>query len=234
MATFGCSTSVGPTSAPKPVTVLTTPSGKPASFTSSISASVEQEVNSDGLMTTVLPAASAGASFQERSIRGEFHGVIADHDAERLALGVDEHVRLVDRRHPALDLVREAAEVVEPLRDVAELRRHLGVELAVVARLDRRELLGIPGDQLAQAPQELAAGGGVHPRPGALGEGPPGGLDRGVGVLGAAARHLGPVLPRVGVGRGEPPAGRAVARAAVDDVPEAHGGLPPLGGPGQI
>ena len=59
------------------MTVLITPSGKPASSTSSIRASVEQDVNSDGLITMVLPAASAGASFQVRSSRGEFHGVIA-------------------------------------------------------------------------------------------------------------------------------------------------------------
>ena len=73
----GCSTRAAPISEPKPVTVLITPSGKPASLTSSIRASVEQDVNSDGLMTMVLPAASAGASFQVRSSRGEFHGVIA-------------------------------------------------------------------------------------------------------------------------------------------------------------
>ena len=37
---------------------------------------VEAEVNSDGLMTTVQPAANAGASFQASSISGEFHGVM--------------------------------------------------------------------------------------------------------------------------------------------------------------
>jgi hypothetical protein len=39
--------------------------------------SADTEVNSDGFSTTVLPAASAGASFQAVSISGEFHGVIA-------------------------------------------------------------------------------------------------------------------------------------------------------------
>jgi hypothetical protein len=38
---------------------------------------VDTEVNSDGLMTTVLPAANAGASFQAVNNNGEFHGVIA-------------------------------------------------------------------------------------------------------------------------------------------------------------
>ena len=52
--------------------------------TSCMNSSVDAEVNSDGLMTTVLPAASAGASFQAVSISGEFHGVMIAHDAERL------------------------------------------------------------------------------------------------------------------------------------------------------
>ena len=77
LATRGCSTSVGPTSPPKPVTVLTTPAGKPASANSLANSSVEAEVNSLGLMTTVHPAASAGASFHASSSSGEFHGVIA-------------------------------------------------------------------------------------------------------------------------------------------------------------
>ena len=76
-ATSGCSTSGAPTSAPKPVTTLTTPGGKPASSTSFMNSSADADVNSDGLMTTVLPAASAGASFHAVSSSGEFHGTIA-------------------------------------------------------------------------------------------------------------------------------------------------------------
>ena len=49
----------------------------PASSTSFISSSVEAEGNSDGLMTIVQPAASAGAIFQVSRSNGEFHGVIA-------------------------------------------------------------------------------------------------------------------------------------------------------------
>ena len=42
-----------------------------------MNSSSDAEVNSDGLMTTVLPAASAGASFHAVSSSGEFHGMIA-------------------------------------------------------------------------------------------------------------------------------------------------------------
>src|SRR6187455_372338 len=76
-ATSGCSTSGAPTSGPKPVTTLTTPGGKPASSTSFMNSSAEADVNSDGLITTVLPAASAGASFHVVSSSGEFHGTMA-------------------------------------------------------------------------------------------------------------------------------------------------------------
>src|SRR6059036_1708148 len=75
--TSGCSTSGEPTSAPKPVTTLNTPGGRPASSNSSASASVDADVNSEGLMTIVQPAASAGAIFQVASSSGEFHGVMA-------------------------------------------------------------------------------------------------------------------------------------------------------------
>src|SRR5689334_6886436 len=76
-ATSGCSTSGAPTSGPKPVTTLTTPGGNPAASTSFMNSSTDADVNSEGLMTTVFPAASAGASFHVVSSKGEFHGTIA-------------------------------------------------------------------------------------------------------------------------------------------------------------
>ena len=66
LATSGCATSGSPTSA-ETGDVLTTPSGKPASSNSRTSSRIDAEANSDGLITTVLPAASAGASFHDNS-----------------------------------------------------------------------------------------------------------------------------------------------------------------------
>jgi hypothetical protein len=60
-------TRASPTSAP-PVTRLTTPSGKPAK--ASARRRVASGVYGDGLTTTVLPAASAGATFQASSSSG--------------------------------------------------------------------------------------------------------------------------------------------------------------------
>src|SRR3990172_7724549 len=75
--TSGWPTNAVPTSLPNPVTTLTTPGGNPASSTSLTNSSVDAEVNSEGLTTTVQPAASAGASFQASSNSGEFQAVIA-------------------------------------------------------------------------------------------------------------------------------------------------------------
>src|SRR3546814_6422500 len=57
LATSGCAASRAPASWPYPVTVLTTPRGKPASSNKAAKASVEQDACSDGLMTAVFPAA---------------------------------------------------------------------------------------------------------------------------------------------------------------------------------
>ena len=59
------------------MTILTTPGGKPAFSNSWPNSSADTDENSDGFQTIVLPAASAGASFQVASISGEFQGVIA-------------------------------------------------------------------------------------------------------------------------------------------------------------
>ena len=81
-------------------------------------------------------------------------------------------------RTPPSILSAKTSEIIEPLRDVAELRRHLGQQLAVVPDLDRGELLGVARDQVAEAPQQLAAGGGVERRPWPFRERLVGGLDR--------------------------------------------------------
>src|SRR5438034_2827400 len=60
-----------------PVTILSTPGGKPARCAISANASAEYGVASAGLMTTVHPEASAGETFRVIIDVGKFHGVIA-------------------------------------------------------------------------------------------------------------------------------------------------------------
>ena len=64
----GCSTRARPVSR-SPATTLKTPGGRCSAISSAISR-VEAGVVSDGLSTTVLPAAMAGAHFQTAIIIG--------------------------------------------------------------------------------------------------------------------------------------------------------------------
>ncbi len=75
-ATSGLSTIASPTSAPAPVTRLTTPGGMPASAISSTRSVAQCGVSDDGLKTTVLPVTSAGIVFQHGIAIGKFHGVM--------------------------------------------------------------------------------------------------------------------------------------------------------------
>ena len=60
-----------------PVTTLNTPAGRPASASSSaISRPPDSGVSGDGLSTTALPSASAGAVTRMPRMSGKFHGVI--------------------------------------------------------------------------------------------------------------------------------------------------------------
>ena len=80
LSTRGSRTMAMPILPPGPVTTFSTPSGSPASWQSSWNLSAVSGVCDAGLMTTVLPAASAGASFQDESRKGKFHGTMAsDH-----------------------------------------------------------------------------------------------------------------------------------------------------------
>src|SRR5574337_432089 len=72
--TSGCSTSTAPALGPRPCTTLRTPAGSPASMQSSENKYAVMGVSSEGLATTQLPAASAGASFQVNRYSGRFHG----------------------------------------------------------------------------------------------------------------------------------------------------------------
>ena len=70
----GWATSAAPVS-PAPVSTFTTPGGSPACWHTSASSSAVSGVVSAGLSTQVLPAASAGASFQAAISSGKFHGM---------------------------------------------------------------------------------------------------------------------------------------------------------------
>ena len=59
-----------PVSAPKPLTTFTTPGGKPTSSDMRATRSEESGVSADGLTTTALPTARAGATPRARMSSG--------------------------------------------------------------------------------------------------------------------------------------------------------------------
>src|SRR6266700_1127933 len=74
--TSGCSAMGAPASGPNPVTIFTTPFGRPASVKVLTRFNVESGVSSAGLITQVLPQTRAGNSFHEGMAMGKFHGAI--------------------------------------------------------------------------------------------------------------------------------------------------------------
>ena len=74
LAMPGCSAMAWPTSA-SPTTLLTRPAGSTAAMICT-RRSVDSGVNGEGLMTTALPARSAGMMCHTAIISGQFHGVI--------------------------------------------------------------------------------------------------------------------------------------------------------------
>ena len=61
---------------PSPVTIFTTPSGKPACWQTWANNNAVSGVVSAGFNTTVLPAANAGAIFHASISNGKFQGII--------------------------------------------------------------------------------------------------------------------------------------------------------------
>ncbi|MNY11870.1 hypothetical protein D3C86_1449200 [compost metagenome] len=75
LLTFGFVTNALPSSAPKPLTIFTTPAGSRSPI-NSIKTIIETGVLSAGFNTTQFPAAKAGASFQTAIRIGKFQGII--------------------------------------------------------------------------------------------------------------------------------------------------------------
>src|SRR6266540_115001 len=160
---------------PAPVTMLTTPGGSSACSSTWPSSSAVSGVVSAGLSTTVLPAASAGASFQAAISSGKFHGITCA--AARRAPG-----------EGVLELVGPAG-VVEEVRGG---QRHVHVarfldRLAAVDGLEHRELAGA----LLEDPRDAVE---VLGPLGAGGLGP----DSGVGRAGGAHRQVHVLLAGLG------------------------------------
>ena len=173
-------------------------------------------MNSDGLMTTVQPGRQRRRQLPAHQHQGRIPRRDERAHADRLLQDVGEVVGPVGGHHGALNLVGEAAVVVEPLGQILGLRVHLRHQLAVVAHLDLGQMLGVLLDQAADAAQQLAARGLRHGGPRPLLEGAPGCLAGAVHVLGVAFGDQRPRLAGIGVVRLELLARGRLAPLAVD------------------
>ena len=198
MSTPGCSTSASPV-APSPVTMLTTPGGRPASRQISAKASAVSGVNSAGFSTTVLPAASAGAIFQASISSGKFQGMIWP----QTPTGAVARELALDQLGPAGVMV----EVAGDQRDVDVAR--FADRLAVVQRLQHGEealvLLHLAGERVEIARALMARRAPTRPA--------------------KALRAAATARVDVGGGRLAPPASDALAVAGLDDVERARPGF---------
>ena len=143
MSTSGWRPSACPAVSPKPGTTWSTPSGMPASEASSARRSADSGDCSAGFSTTLLPVASAGASFHEAIMQREVPGDNRPDDAERLAH--DGDVGVVPGRR---DLVVHLVDRLAVPRDAFRRERHVDVSgiadrLAHVDGLEQRQLFGV-------------------------------------------------------------------------------------------
>ena len=150
LRTSGWPVSAAPALGPRPLTTLSTPSGMPASRAMSPSSMAVSGVCSDGLRTTELPVARAGARLFEAIIIGWLKEArIADH-AEREAARVG--VVVAAHRHHRVAVGQQQRRVVAvPLRQPGDLRLGLGDRPAVVGGLQLVEVHHVALDAVGEA-----------------------------------------------------------------------------------
>ena len=141
-------------------------------------------VNSAGLSTTVLPAASAGAKPQPAMAMGKFHGHDDAHHAEGLVEGDVEAAGHGDL--PAAVALGCGGVELEHVADVARLPAGVPDHVAGVGHLEGGQLVEVGVDGGGEAAQQAGPVPRGHGPPGLEGGGGP--RDGGVGL----ARRSGP------------------------------------------
>ena len=143
MSTSGWSASGLPALSPNPGTMLSTPSGRPASFASRPSASVASGDCSAGFRTTELPADQRRPDLPG----GDDQRIVPRHDraddAERL-LPHHRDVVCSDRRDLVVELVGELGVVLDAVGGEGDVDiQGVGDHLADVERLEQGELVAV-------------------------------------------------------------------------------------------
>ena len=154
-------------------------------------------MSSAGLITTVQPAASAGAILRVAIASGKFHGVIRKHGPTGCCDTIMRPVPSGFGAVAALDARGLLAEPAQELAAVGDLAARLGERLAHLDRHEQGEVLLALLQQVERAAQDLGAlaRGRRRPRRERLG----GGIQRGLAVGGRGIRDLLDDLTRRGI-----------------------------------
>ena len=150
------------------VSTLTTPAGTPTSSSSFTKYSVVSGVSSAGLMTTVQPAASAGAILRVAIASGKFQGVMKKHGPTGRCVTIIRPVPSGFVPIASGDARRLLREPAQELAAVGHLAAGLRERLAHLERHQQRELVRPLHEQFPGRAQQLAAraGGRGGPRRG--------------------------------------------------------------------
>ena len=232
LSTPGCATSAAPAVSPRPVRMLTTPGGKPASAIELGEPQRGERRLLGGLQHQVQPVGECRPELPRGHRQREVPRHDLRHDADRLALRVG--VELNARRAVngglegrAFDLGRPAghvAEVITGTGDIDHGRHELG--LAVVDALELRQLVHVLLNQIRQLPQQRLPVGGQHVSPGTrferLARGGHGAID----VHGVGIGDLGDLAPGCRVDHGDALPGVRLHPFAADE--QAGGALEKL------
>ena len=135
--TAGCSQNTLPIAAASPVTMFSTPAGRPARIASSPSASAVSGVSGAGLMTQAQPAASAGRAFAGDHRRREIPRRDRRHHADRLAQGEDARVGPGRGNGLAINALGLLGVEFDEACGIVDLAARLGQRLALLAGHDQ-------------------------------------------------------------------------------------------------
>ena len=135
------------TASRSPFTTLSTPAGAPASVRSSASRIGQPGSFSEGFSTNVFPQAIAIGNIHIGTIAGKLNGVMPGADADRLAQrpAVDAAAHVVAEF--ALQQLRDAAGELDDLEAARDFAARIREHLAVLARDEGRELVGVLLDE---------------------------------------------------------------------------------------
>ena len=211
----GCSR-IASTATRSPWTTLNTPSGRPASASSSARRMLGEGSCSDGLRMKALPHASATGAIHSGTMTGKLNGVMPATTPSGIRIECESTPPDTCGVMLALEQLAEAAGELDHLEPARDLAARVVEHLAVLARDQGGELVLVGGDQLAEGEHHLRPARERRRAPAARRLG--GRRDRAVDVVGGGERDARDHLAGGRVGHLAVTLGGALVAPAADPV----------------